>query len=356
MKEVAVIGSQGVPANYGGFESLVENIIGENCSPDIHYTVYCSGPDMPERLKTYKGSNLKYVPLKSHGFQSILYDIVSMIRCMRGYDTVLILGISGCIFLPVLKRFGHGKVVVNVDGLEHRRQKWSSFVRSFLRLSEKVAVRNADVVIADNKGVQDYVSEHYDGAKSELILYGGNHVIRELSPEKEERILKDYGLERNKYSVSVCRIEPENNCDMTLEAFAKTGEKLVFVGNWNQSRYSKKLKKQYENCENIKLLESIYDLDILYALRKNAYCYVHGHSAGGTNPSLVEAIFFNRPILAYDIVYNRETTMNKAYFFKTADDLAALLKANHFEPNNLREIAETRYNWKHIAKQYEATY
>lgn len=355
MKKIAVLGSQGIPANYGGFESLVENIVGDNCSPDIQYTVFCSSIDMPEKLKTYKGSNLKYVPLKSHGFQSILYDIVSMTRCFRGYDTVLILGISGCVFLPVLKLFGKGKVVVNVDGLEHRREKWSYFTRKFLRLSEKVAVRYADVVIADNKGVQDYVSQAY-GVKSELILYGGNHVIRDLAEGKENKILKDYGLEKNKYSVSVCRIEPENNCDITLEAFAKTGQNLVFVGNWNQSRYSRRLKKQYEGFPNIKLLESIYDMDILYVLRKNAYCYVHGHSAGGTNPSLVEAIFFNRPILAYDIVYNRETTMNKAYFFKNCDDLVGLLKANNFENNNLREIAESIYNWNHIAKQYEATY
>ena len=157
MKKVAIIGTQGVPASYGGFETLVENIIGENCSNDIQYTVFCSGKDMPTRIKEHKGAELKYVGLRANGVQSIPYDIISMMRSIRGYDTVLILGVSGCIFLPIFKLFCRKRVIVNIDGLEYRRAKWKGWVKKFLKLSEKIAIRFADVIITDNKGIQDYV-------------------------------------------------------------------------------------------------------------------------------------------------------------------------------------------------------
>ena len=124
MKKVAIIGIQGVPAKYGGFESLVENIIGENCSEGVKYTVFCSGRDMSERLEEYKGCELKYVGLSANGVQSVVYDVVSMCRALRGYDVMLVLGVSGCLFLPIVKLLSKVKVVVNIDGLEHRRGKW----------------------------------------------------------------------------------------------------------------------------------------------------------------------------------------------------------------------------------------
>ena len=290
MKRVAIIGTQGVPANYGGFESLVENMIGENCSPDIMYTVFCSSKDMP-KIRVYKGARLKYVPLHANGVWSIPYDIVSMVRSMKGYDVILILGVSGCIFLPLLKLFSRKKIVVNIDGLEHRRDKWGKAARWFLRFSESVAVRWADVVVADNKGIQDYVTETY-GKKSELIAYGGDHVVRDMSDNQQNEILTKYGLKKGDYAISVCRIEPENNCHVSLEAFSKTDKNFVFIGNWNRSEYGKNLKEKYSAYKNIKILDPIYELDTLYALRSNAGYYIHGHSAGGTNPSLVEAMFF----------------------------------------------------------------
>ena len=126
---------------------MVENIIGENCSNDIEYTVFCSSKDMPERMDEYKGARLKYVPLKANGVQSIPYDIISMMRSISGYDAVLVLGVSGCIFLPILKLFCRKKIIVNIDGLEYRRAKWKPWIKRFLKLSEKIAVRFADVII-----------------------------------------------------------------------------------------------------------------------------------------------------------------------------------------------------------------
>ena len=355
MKKVAIIGIQGVPANYGGFESLVENIIGENASPDIQYTIFCSSKDMSDQCREYKGCRLKYIRLHANGVSSIPYDIVSMVQAVRGYETVLVLGVSGCIFLPVLRLLCKSKLVVNIDGLEHRREKWGKMARWFLRFSERCAVRNADVVIADNKGIQDYVTETYHQT-SELIAYGGDHVMRQVPDEKQEDILAHYGLKDRDYAITVCRIEPENNCHLTLQAFAQTGQPLVFIGNWGHSPYAQNLHKQYAGRENLKLLNAIYDLDTLFTLRSHAACYVHGHSAGGTNPSLVEAMFFGRPILAYNVVYNRETTYNQAYYFGSADELVQLLSRKDLDGSPLKQIARSVYTWKHIAKQYEALY
>lgn len=356
MKRVAIVGIQGVPAKYGGFETLVENIIGENCSPDVKYTIFCSKKDYDSYPNEYKGAELKYVPLfHANGAQSTPYDILSMMKCLRGYDTVVILGVSGCIFLPIFRLLYRKRLVINIDGLEHRRAKWGKFAKWFLKTSEAMAVRYADVVIADNKGIQDYVTETYH-KKSELIAYGGNHVMREVSEEKETEILNGLKLKKQGYAVTVCRIEPENNCHVTLEAFAKCGEELVFIGNWNRSKYGQDLKDKYGKCPNIHLLESVYDLDILFTLRKNAKVYIHGHSAGGTNPSLVEAMFFGRPIIAYDVVYNRASTFGNAYYFKTSEDIASILANTNMDGSIMRTLAEQHYTWNVIAEQYEALY
>lgn len=355
MKKVAIIGTQGIPANYGGFETLVENIIGDNCSGDIQYTVFCSSKDMPSKIKEHKGARLKYVPLRANGVQSIPYDILSMMRSICGYDTILILGVSGCIFLPVFKLFCRKKVIVNIDGLEYRRAKWKGWVKKFLKFSEKCAVRFANVIITDNKGIQDYVKQEYK-KDTTLIAYGGNHALIDVTKEREAEILKQYGLELGGYSMSVCRIEPENNCHMTLEAFKNSKEKLVFIGNWHRNDYSRKLKEEYSKYSNITLLNSIYDLDILYTLRKNTRYYIHGHSAGGTNPSLVEAMFFGRPILSFDVIYNRETTKNKAHYYSNADDLQQLIKQGIDNGKELKQIACEQYTWSKIAKEYEALY
>lgn len=355
MKEVSIIGIQGVPANYGGFETLVENIIGENKSSNIKYTVFCSNKDLDPKFNEYKGADLKYIPFSANGVQSVPYDILSLFKVPRSADVVLILGVSGCIILPLARLFSNKKFIVNIDGLEHRRDKWGKWARRFLKLSEMIAVKFADLIIADNKGIQDYVKEEY-GKDSVLIAYGGDHVIRELDPKFEEGVLSKYGLAENDYAITVCRIEPENNCHNTLEAFSKSDKKLVFIGNWERSDYGRELKNKYSQCPNIIILNPIYDIDILYALRKNAGLYIHGHSAGGTNPSLVEAMFFGCPILCYDVVYNRATTHERAYYWGDVEELVALLEKEGLTGTDMKAIAQKEYTWKAITAQYEALY
>lgn len=368
-KKVAIVGIQGLPASYGGFETMVENIIGENCSEGIEYTVFCSSRDMKNTrtLTEYKRAKLRYVGFfKANGAQSTPYDIVSMIKCVgRGYDVVMVLGVSGCIFLPIFRLLYRGKLIVNIDGLEHKRAKWGKFAKWFLRVSERCAVKMSDVIVSDNVGIQDYVMETY-GKHSEMIAYGGDQALREVSEERQKEILEKYGLEKGRYAFTLCRIEPENNCHLILESFAKMEmdenielKKIMFVGNWSRSSYGCDLKEKYEKYKSIMIQTPIYDLDTLYVLRSNAGMYVHGHSAGGTNPSLVEAMQFPVPIVAYDCVYNRETTHNKAMYFKDTDSLVAYFRNEQSQStvgDAMQEIAKVEYQWKIIAKKYEALY
>lgn len=355
MRKVAIIGTVGVPANYGGFETLVENIIGENASENIKYTIFCSSKSYKEQVSEYKGARLEYLNLKANGAQSTPYDILSMIKTTNKYDVALVLGVSGCIFLPIFRLWFKNKLIVNIDGLEHRRDKWGKFAKWFLRKSEAMAVRYADVIVADNKGIQDYVSEVYN-KESALIAYGGDHVEREIPGDVQDNVLKDYGVEKGKFAISVCRIEPENNCHVILEAFSKTNKKLIYIGNWERSEYGRSLKEKYSRFPNINIHKPEYNLDTLYALRSNAEMYIHGHSAGGTNPSLVEAMFFGKPILAFDVVYNRATTGEQAYYFKDSDSLLNLINQEGLRGDTMKAMAKEQYIWKKIALQYEALY
>lgn len=354
-KRVAIIGAQGVPARYGGFETLVENLIRSRDPNRVSYTVFCSSLDLKTRGRQYEGAELKYTPLHANGLQSIPYDIISMARALRGYDTILMLGVSGCVMLPMLKRFTRAKVVVNIDGLEHRRYKWGSTTRRFLRLAERTAVRHADVVIADNTVIANYVRNTYH-RYPEIITYGGDHAIRDLDKDTQSEIVKRYGLTAGQYAISVCRIEPENNCLMILQTIRELGMEMAFVGNWQHNEYSRMLYEEFSNVPGIHLIEAIYDLDILYALRANAGIYIHGHSAGGTNPSLVEAMHFDRPILAFDVNYNRETTGGLIRYFNTGEQLKSLITCPADAPASLLELAHRNHNWDKIARQYEAMF
>ena len=355
MKKIAIIGTVGVPAKYGGFETLVENMIGKNASEDVEYTIFCSAKSYKDRHMSYKGAHLEYISLKANGFQSTLYDIVSMMKTSNQYDVVLILGVSGCIYLPIFRFFFKNKLIVNIDGLEHRRENWGKFAKWFLRKSETLAVKYADVVVADNKGIQDYVRETYC-KEAVMIAYGGNHVERDVPEKQQQEVLFEYGVTSTNYAVSICRIEPENNCHVILEAFSKTSQKLIYIGNWERSEYGRKLKERYSKFPNIVIHEPEYNLDTLYALRSHAGMYIHGHSAGGTNPSLVEAMFFGKPIIAFDCIYNRSTTHQKAYYFKDSEELVKIVQEAHLDGTAMKEVASHEYTWGKIASQYEALY
>lgn len=357
--KVSIVGTAGVPANYGGFETLVEQLVRHSASDDLQYAVYCSKKSYNDERWVYHGAKTEYIGLNANGIQSIPYDILSIIRASRKSDVILILGVSGCSFLPIFRLFSKKRLVINIDGLEHRRDKWNKWARKFLKFSEKQAVKYADVIVTDNKGITDYVKDEY-GKNSELIAYGGDHALTSCSDEETKAVLKEYGLTPKVYALAICRIEPENNVHMILEAFEKAQKNLVFIGNWQKSEYGKQLAEKYKSSKYVKITPAVYDLNKLNVIRRNCNIYLHGHSAGGTNPSLVEAMFFQVPIFAFDCIYNRESTENKATFFLSVKDLINKLQDISIDLNAnasaMFEIANRRYRWEVIARQYELLY
>jgi glycosyltransferase involved in cell wall biosynthesis len=352
-KKVAIIGTVGLPAKYGGFETLAEHIVG-NKGDDFEFLVYCSKKAYPNVTERNVNASLKYLPLNANGVQSIPYDIWSILHSIRKVDTLLILGVSGCIILSFVKIFTSKKIIVNIDGLEWKRAKWGNAAKWFLKYSEKIAVKYADVVIADNKVIQEHIKNSY-GKQAELIAYGADHT---KALEITQVTFNEFPFLKENYAFKVCRIEPENNVQLILNAFTTFKKiNLVIVGNWNVSKYAQNLRKQFQNRENIFLLDPIYEQDKLNQLRSNCYLYVHGHSAGGTNPSLVEAMFLKLPVLAYGINYNRETTANQALYFEDVPSLIQSLEGIQNEKleetgDAMYKIAEENYTWKKVADSY----
>ncbi|MBK8817502.1 MAG: DUF1972 domain-containing protein [Methylococcaceae bacterium] len=355
--KVAIIGTVGLPATYGGWETLVDHLT-KKLNNQFDITVFCSGNRYEKKLEYYNGVKLEYISLDANGVQSIFYDVVSIVKALKFADTLLILGVSGCVFLPLVKLFSGKKIIVNIDGMEWCRDKWGKFAKWFLKLSESMAIRFADIIVADNKAIQNYISTEY-GKPSQFIAYGADHVFKE---NINTEILAQYPFLKEKYAFKVCRIEPENNIHIILNAFEGIQNiDLVIIGNWSNSDYGKSLKKKYDNYSHIHLIEPIYDQNVLNQIRSNCYIYIHGHSAGGTNPSLVEAMYLALPIFAFEVIYNIETTQNRAKYFNSSHDLLNQLIS--IEPSELemmskamKSIADSNYVWEKIANQYAALF
>lgn len=350
VKKVSVLGTVGIPACYGGFESLVQNLV-DYQSEYVEYHVFCSSQVYKKKSTHYKNARLIYLPLKANGISSIPYDILSLfINLWARPDVTLILGVSGCFFLPIYRLFSSSRIVTNIDGLEWRRDKWGFFAKVFLKFSERLAVRFSDVVVSDNQAIADYVYEEY-GVVSEVVAYGGDHA---LLPEKV------VPSKKNDFFLALCRIEPENNVAMILDAFSNCQHKLCFVGNWDASAYGIELKSRFAQHENIEIIDPIYDISTLFDLRSRCMGYVHGHSAGGTNPSLVEAMQFGMPIYAFDCIFNRHTTNNSALYFRDKDELSQLITIcddiTVGSGIKMKNIAIEKYQWQGVVEQYESLF
>jgi len=345
--KIAIIGSVGVPASYGGFETLVESLI-EDASAD--FFVYCSGNHFTTRLTKYKGAKLVYIPLEANGISSIIYDVVSLIHALLvGHKNFLILGVSGAIFFPILNLLPKIKIVTNIDGIEWRREKWKGLAKMFLKFSESLAVKFSTQVVSDNDSITNYISEEYQSS-CKTIAYGGDHAFKTKANIKLDDIF-DTSVP---FALSICRIEPENNVHLILEAFSEAKLRIVFIGNWEKSNYGRELYNKYKDKINITLSKPIYCLDTLHAFRSECSVYIHGHSAGGTNPSLVEMMHFSKPIVAFDCSFNRATMEDKGNYFSSSNGLTKILGEldSLSDGNDMAEIAKRRYTWEIIREQY----
>jgi glycosyltransferase involved in cell wall biosynthesis len=353
MPSLAIVGIRGIPNNYGGFETLAEYLV-EYLAKDIPITVYCSSKDMDHAMPSYKGAQLKYIPVTSHGALGIVYDSIALIRAVKTHDKVLFLGFGGGFVLPFLKEF-HNKIILNIGGLDWKRSKWSPFAQKVIKKAESLLIMNSGQIISDNVLIQKYILDTY-GRESTLIAYGGDQAKKK---EITSNALKDFPFLARDYAFSVTRIQPDNNIDMILEAFAAQDQlPLVMVGNWNNSSYGIETKAKFQNDNNLILLDAIYDREKLDVLRSNCTIYIHGHSAGGTNPSLAEAMYLGLPVFAYASGYNEYTSDNQAIYFKDLQELKGLI--NNYKNidlaaigHNLEEIAHKLYRWEIIAEKYK---
>jgi glycosyltransferase involved in cell wall biosynthesis len=353
-RHVAIVGTAGVPPRYGGFETLAACLCEHFEATGPRLSVYCSSELYPERPREYHGAELRHLPLKANGWQSMLYDAASIAHAVvNKADAVLLLGVSGAFVLPFVRLLTSVHIVTNVDGVESRREKWGPVARRLLRALEWCAIRFSHEIIADNQGICEYLLREY-GVHADVIPYGGDHV----APRGDEPMPSVEGP----YALVIARIEPENNIDMILQAFDApevTGSiSLVAIGNWSASEYGRQLRRRYSEKPGFSLLDAIYDRDRIRSLRAHASVYIHGHSAGGTNPSLVEAMFFPVPTVAFDCVFNRYTLTERGAYFGSPNALRSeLLKpdaARRIDLAAVKALALERYTWGRVAAQYAA--
>lgn len=345
---IGVAGTVGAPARYGGFETLVEQLA-RNVAPDqARLLLYCQRSAYPEEAMAtpFAGHRRVFVPLRANGSQSMLHDVLAMLHAalVARVGTLLVLGYSGAWFLPVLRVLRPGmRIITNIDGMEWRRDKFGSFAKKVLRSLEWFATRFSHAVVADNAALVT-LARSLHNIEPVLIAYGGDHTqVEPAGPSPSPG-----------YWLSIARIEPENNCHLIVEAATLAGERLVFVGNWAASSYGRELKERYAARDGIELFDPIYDVAKLAALRRGAVGYLHGHSVGGTNPSLVEAIYHTRRMLAFDCTFNRSTLNDAGEYFQDSAQLAALMRRNDagvIGDDQLATLRE-RYRWREIVAAY----
>lgn len=345
--DVAIIGTVGVPARYGGFETLAEQLAAHVDAGALRFTIYGqrSAYNAAERQGDCHGHRRRFLPLKANGIQSLFHDALALAdaAATRRFDALLVLGVSGAWALPLVRLLRPGlRIVVNIDGMEWRRDKFGRAARWLLRALEWIAVRAAHAVIADN-GALVPVVRRLHRREPVLIAYGGDHI----GLPGPEALAPAWWL-------AIARIEPENNPGMILAAVAAAGVPMTFVGNWAANAHGRALAVRHAGDGATRLQPPVYDQAQLAGLRGGAIGYIHGHSVGGTNPSLVEALFHSTRILAFDCAFNRATLDGEGGYFRNADELARLLvtpESGMIPGDRLAEL-RARYGWSTIAADY----
>lgn len=354
-KKIAILGSRGIPAEFGGFETFAEHLALGLVDKGCEVTVFCESTqkyDKPE----YKGVELIYIKTPNVvGIRSVWFDLVSIIKTLRNYDVVYMLGYHAG-FAFVLPWLCKTNFWVNMDGLEWKRSKWSSFAKLYLRINERFAALFAKKLIADAQGILEHLDSDYNIAhKAVMIPYGA--VLCDEQPNVE--YVKESGFAPNEYYLIVCRLEPENHVKEIILGFvgSNTKSQLIIVGDHKcGTKFVEELIEMSD--ERVLFIGTIYDQEKLNSLRYYCKAYLHGHSVGGTNPSLLEAMAVGNSVIAHDNIFNREVTGEHATFFSSPHELANIFNKIEVSGTSgehkiqLKNRIETIYNWEIIVETY----
>ena len=381
MKDVFIVGSKGIPANYGGFETFVDNLVTRQVNPKIKYHVSCMTFDKSVKQYDYNGAECQeiYVP-NIGGAKAILYDLRSLDWAL---DTIKernltdgIVYILACRIGPFLHKYikkfhNHGfKVWVNPDGHEWKRAKWSAPVRKYWKVSEKLMVKNADFLICDSKSIEEYIHEDYRkyNPQTTFIAYGADITPSTLKQDDKKVVdwFNKHDVKLNEYFLIVGRFVPENNYETMIKEFmkSKVNKDLVIITNVEKNAFYNSLKEEthFENDKRIKFVGTVYDAELLKFIRENALGYLHGHSVGGTNPSLLEALGSTKINLLYNVGFNKEVGEDSSLYW-TLEDGSLANKLNEVEEistekeENFGKLAKQQiidnYSWEKIVNDYE---
>ncbi len=352
---IGIIGSRGIPNNYGGFEQFAESL--SVYLADLNHEVFVYNSSYhPYKEKNYKGVTLihRFDPERQMGtIGQFFYDFNCIIDARkRNFDIILQLGYTSSSIWSFLfpKK---AKIITNMDGLEWKRSKYSRFVQKFLKYAEKLAVNNSDHLIADSIGIANYLQKKYK-IESRYIAYG-----TDVFEDPDPSILEQYQLRPYDYNMLIARIEPENNIEMILDGITLSKSKRTFlvIGNHQAKKFGLYLKNKYKTHSNIRFLGPIYNKQNLNNLRYFSSVYFHGHSVGGTNPSLLEAMASNCLIAAHCNEFNRYILEGNAYYFKEKKEVSEIVDSLTLEDEkdklkkNIEKI-HALYNTSHINKSY----
>jgi len=355
--KIAILGTRGIPNNYGGYEQITEQLAAGLVERGHEVTVYNSH-NHPNQSKVWKGITIQhcYDPeylLSTAG--QFLYDL-NCIRHARknNFDVWLFMGYTSSSVWHML--FPKDSIVIsNMDGMEWRRDKYARPVQRFLKHAEALAVHHSDFHIADSPAIKDYLDKAY-AINVQFIPYGAMQPCRQ-----RKEVLRRYNVAPNNYHLLIARMEPENNVEMILDGFhaTETTKQFLVIGNPN-NKFGKHLMSKYRNDERVRFLGGLFDQEAVHSLRANSALYFHGHSVGGTNPSLLEAMASGALIAAHDNVFNQTVLGEDAFYFTDAGEVQALIeqspckkiKQSFVEKN--REKIRQHYNWETIVNSYEA--
>lgn len=353
--KIAILGTRGIPNNYGGFEQMSEYL--SQFLIDMGHDVFVYNSSLhPYKLSSWNGVNIIhcYDPENKIGTAGqFIYDLNCILDSRkRGFDVILQLGYtSSSIWWWLFDN--KSKIVTNMDGLEWKRSKYGNFTKKFLRFAEKLAAVKSDYLVADSIGIQEYLTNTYK-RKSTYIAYGANAFL-----DPVESVLLNYGLKPHEFDMLIARMEPENNIEIILEGVTNSNldNKFIVVGNYT-NQYGTKIFKKFSS-KKIIFLGGIYDINILNNLRYYSNLYFHGHSVGGTNPSLLEAMASQALICAHNNIFNKSILQDSAYYFSSADEVEGILthvKKNEIENvkiiNNLNKI-KNEFSWVQISNKYQ---